>query len=559
MATAVKFYQKDNDIVASVTLHDMDASVTSASITNALKQSDFKRCRIHQDGIATLVEACSHYLSQLREAEQEFKSKRFEQVVATQHDAQLEIICSEDNMFAKAHIITAYGGKNITAKKIVKAALEKKIAFGIDKDRIKVIAEQAAKASPGSKIEQVIAKGKPVKNGRDARIIYHVKSADERELKPQAVSKYRVDMRDLGTIESVKEGALLAEKQLIQPGKPGITVLGETIEPTDGEDFNFVAGEGAEILPDNPNKIFSTIAGLPKKIEGGIAVDKIFQIEDVDVSTGHIEFDGSVIINKDVHEGMRVISTGDIHVMGLVESAYLEAQGDIIVNNATIGRQVELKGAVEPEYSTKLIAKGSIKIGHGQYVALFAGKDILVEKQLLHSLVKGNVVTIGQGDKPQGKLIGGRLILGKSLTVGVLGAESGSRIDISLDRHIDWLINQQVLIDDKIEFHQLVILDVKTAIKYLSENLPPSSDKSVLLKDAVDSFEHHFATLKQLVRKRKSNLAKIENIPNYLSVTINQKLYPGIHVSCADARLKTDNETGPCRIEYRSKELQIKH
>ena len=68
---------------------------------------------------------------------------------------------------------------------------------------------------------------------------------------------------------------------------------------------------------------------MPVEIANGMRVDDIFTIADVNVKSGHVDFEGSVIVTHNVEPGMRINAKGDITVMGTVESGNLSAAGNI--------------------------------------------------------------------------------------------------------------------------------------------------------------------------------------------------------------------------------------
>src|SRR5690606_11993322 len=109
----------------------------------------------------------------------------------------------------------------------------------------------------------------------------------------------------------------------------------------DGEDRDLKAGKGTEINPDNPNQLIATQKGMPSFIDNTAEVDEILTMQNVYVSTGHVDYEGSVIITGSVGEGMRVKATGDITVAGYVDSAQLSAGGNITIAKGCIGHQLE--------------------------------------------------------------------------------------------------------------------------------------------------------------------------------------------------------------------------
>ena len=109
----------------------------------------------------------------------------------------------------------------------------------------------------------------------------------------------------------------------------------------------------------------------------------------------------------DIKDGMRVKASGDITVIGFVESAEIESNGAITVMLGAIGRK-RVEG--EP-FSCSIKSKRSVSLGYAQYCHVESEQDILIERQALHcDLASKRLIKIGKGDKPRGKLIGGNIL-----------------------------------------------------------------------------------------------------------------------------------------------------
>ena len=101
-----------------------------------------------------------------------------------------------------------------------------------------------------------------------------------------------------GKVASVTPGTLLIVKRPETLGKDGYTVSGETIKAIPGKPTKLVAGEGTEINTNKPNELIATQAGVSVEIKDGMRVDDIYSVANVSVKTGHIDFDGSVLITN---------------------------------------------------------------------------------------------------------------------------------------------------------------------------------------------------------------------------------------------------------------------
>ncbi|MFM9587410.1 FapA family protein, partial [Streptomyces caniscabiei] len=88
-------------------------------------------------------------------------------------------------------------------------------------------------------------------------------------------------------------------------------------------------------------------------------VDDVLCFDNVDIGTGHVDFDGSVIISGDIKDGMRVRASGDVTVLGFVESGNIESDSAVTVLLGAIGRKRE-EG---DEFTCKIKAARTISLG----------------------------------------------------------------------------------------------------------------------------------------------------------------------------------------------------
>lgn len=127
-----------------------------------------------------------------------------------------------------------------------------------------------------------------------------VQNALDRILQPQKVGLTRVDMRNLGSIISVRQEAELLRR--IQPtaGRYGFTVEGDVIEAKSGDWIKYSPDDGAVVSDEN--LLISDISDMPKFKDQKMWFDDIFNSKDVNVASGNIDYDGSVLVNGDVTE-----------------------------------------------------------------------------------------------------------------------------------------------------------------------------------------------------------------------------------------------------------------
>ena len=77
-------------------------------------------------------------------------------------------------------------------------------------------------------------------------------------------------------------------------------------------------------------------------MEDSVFVSDVLIVENVDNSTGNIEYEGNVQVNGNVCTNFRVKAQGNVEVNGVVEGAYIEAGENIIIARGMNGMGKEL-------------------------------------------------------------------------------------------------------------------------------------------------------------------------------------------------------------------------
>jgi uncharacterized protein (DUF342 family) len=216
------------------------------------------------------------------------------------------------------------------------------------------------------------------------------------------------DFRDLGEIVTVKPGDPLM--RIVDPttGEPGLTVTGKEIPVKPGKKVSFPSRlEGVMVDPADPHLLVAAISGFPIVAKNGVKVEAIYRVENVDLHTGNITYDGGVHVTGDVHSGMTVKATGDIHVEGTVEDALLEAGGDVTVKCGIMGSD-EDNDASDNKMHATIKCGGSCTVKFAQNAHIFAGNGIFVlETSMQSELNAAHQIIVGDKGSRKGDLIGG--------------------------------------------------------------------------------------------------------------------------------------------------------
>jgi hypothetical protein len=228
----------------------------------------------------------------------------------------------------------------------LKALLQKAgVVHGIDDGAL-------AKASALTEGERVLAaQGTPPAPPIDERIEYaNCFSGGRRLVNSDA---QRIDFYELTQIPAVEEGEVLAVKHEGQPGKPGMKVTGEIIEPRPPKKVNLRAGQGVALI-EGGRKALAVVGGKPSNAKGLLRVLPVYTVAgDAGLATGNIRFTGHVVVHGDVAENVQISARGTVQVGGIADGAQIEGGSGISVEGSIISSSLRA-GLLSELYSNTL-------------------------------------------------------------------------------------------------------------------------------------------------------------------------------------------------------------
>jgi uncharacterized protein len=218
----------------------------------------------------------------------------------------------------------------------------------------------------------------------------------ERRLAPKARNDGTVDQRDLGFVQNVVAGQVVAEWVEV-PGDP------KAFDPRFlSAEKNFPVGPGCRIDPSDPDKLLAAVNGYVILEKSRVVVNTTLTIDrDIDFHTGNIVFVGDVAIAGGVRSGFEV-SGRNVTVKSVIEAGRVKAMGALVC-------EAGIKGGGRGS----LHAGRSLRARFCERAELHAGKNILIDGGCMHS-----DVFVGEKLAVKGRLIGGEVFCGGSVYVG---------------------------------------------------------------------------------------------------------------------------------------------
>jgi uncharacterized protein (DUF342 family) len=522
----------DQYLDLNITPDLVQKKIETSAIHELIQKSEYKHFFIFDENI---IDAISTYKS----AEKNNVSAVIEHRIGERRDSQVKCRIVEDQLSAYMTITTGFAGKLPSLKSLRKELDSSGIKRGISNKRLKSLVKQCANAQPGEIFEEMIAKGLPPRVGKSSKLKPLVQNALDRILKPQTIGTARVDMRNLGAIICVQKGTELLRRMPPTEGRSGFTVGGEVISAKAGEWLKFRPGDGTVISDNDENLLVAEITGMPKFKDQKMWVDNIFTCKGVNVGSGNVNYDGSVLVNGDVTEKMEIHATGDVTVNGFVESATIHAGGDIIITEGAMGKVNDSA----TEYSTSLTCKGSVHVQHGQGLDINCNGSVTVGRQLAYSRINcRGKVTVGAIDKPNGNIFACMIKCQDQVIAGTLGAVSGSNLSVDFSEGFNTLLERKDTLDELLKqikqnntrhFERMNIINSK----FIPQDMQGRVDEANQL------FQNETQLLQWLESKAKEMQRSKDKYQEDIQLIANKRVYPGVVV-------KLNNRTWRAEREY---------
>lgn len=548
-----KFNGESGKLLAIVSHCNDKIELTSSLVKQRLRQENLAHFFINEYQIFELVRRYKNATD-----------STFELEIGEQRDASCEILISRDEMKAYLTLTPNFGGNAITLSAIETVLQTKGVIFGV------VPTEEIESVLAHGEITNfIIARGQEPIAGQDTQFKAIVETVRER--KPFINEDGSVDYRELGDIVTVHKGDLLCEKIPAIAGQSGRNVLGQIIAPANGREITFsIDKNSVYINPENANQLLALITGQPIPVENGVIVSPVLTLEKVDLETGNIRFDGTVIIKGDVIESMKVYALIDIVIEGNVINSKVECMGNLVVKGGVTGNsqliaggEVSVKGGVQgyqeldetKNLPAKIIAYNSVSVGFAENFTIEADLDIVVEKYAMNSqLIAKNKIVSGRkssGKKPS--LIGGETWATSLVRATIIGSEIGikTRVLVGVDPFIKKRTDE---IKQQLEIIQKEQQDIIKSLDFAQQH--PRKINTEMVKRLQYTLEHLQFETEAYQAEYKELLANMTSIENP-KVIADRGVYVGTEIKIHNIWWRAQENRGKSIFTLEKRDIVI--
>tara|TARA_R110001592_G_scaffold341474_3_gene630583 strand:+ start:129 stop:2033 length:1905 start_codon:yes stop_codon:yes gene_type:complete len=446
--------------------------------------------------------------------------------IAECRDAEISIVISDDDLEARLSISQAFGGSNATEVSILAALKKQAITYGIDKDAL-------AKALESDTCSEVlIASGTRPTKGQDSK--FEALVSEQIFSAPKVDAKGKVNYHDINEFVIVEPGDKLMRRTLPGKGTPGIDIFGKVIPSISGEVLPFSGDTiGSKVSEEDQDLLVASAKGHPIVKSRGVSVENVLILNNVGLSTGNVDFDGSVCVNEDVADGIKIEASGDVTVKGAVGKATIIAGGNIVLLQGLLGGSTALQGMTEEPYGAYLTSKGSVSAHFVTHAKIRAAKKIVITEYSSHSdLYANDQILLGQNGG-KGNLFGGHARAFKLVAAKVIGSAGGTPTNIKVGGEGDNIVKLRRIGSEKRQNSENTyeLNEALHKINLLAKSAgmtPQTKEKAEQLKQKLEILQAELHKLNKqeqavkqiLVKSKKSRVVANHQIYNNTSVTI---------------------------------------
>ncbi|MCR5102651.1 MAG: FapA family protein [Butyrivibrio sp.] len=429
------------------------------------------------------------------------------------------------------------GAELMTEDEVIKDLQYRKITYGVDVDAIH---EFFLKRDYCKEI--VIAKGLEVREGHNAYVEY--KFNVNLRPKPTLREDGSVDYFHLNLINNCEEGDVLAILHMEDRGDPGINIYNDAIKPHTVKSAILKYGKNVNINEEKTELTAATSGHVTLK-EGKVTVSNVMTLENVDVSTGNIEYEGSVQVNGIVASGFSIKAGGNIHIKGIVEGAELNSGADVILERGINGMG---KGKITAEGNlvTKFIENATVQV-----------KGSVTSESIMHATIFAGTEVNVSGRK--GFIAGGRVCAGEKVSAKALGSEMGANtlIEVGVDPTLKIRMKelQKGLVEAQKKLETIkptlegITKKIKSGAKFTPEQLQYAQQVNLINK-----------TLNQKIAKDSEEFTQLQEKfadSKNAEVLVEDNAYPGITVTIGEMSMVVKKNVKYSRFVLKDGDVKI--
>ncbi len=328
-------------------------------------------------------------------------------------DAEVLVFLTSRRMCAWVLVLPPSGGGMEVDKKMLEDAMKKAaVTHGADSallERIPGLPERYFNLF-------LAARGDVPVHGKDGYVVDRFSREQVKTLSEDESGN--VDFMALELFQTASKDDVICDIFYPTDAVNGMTVLGQPVPGRLGKQPQIPKGRNTDLSEDKAHLI-ATREGHVEFSGRSFQVKPVLDIRgDVDYGTGNLNCLGDIHIYGDVRSGFAIRATGNITVDGVIESAIVEAGGDLVV-----------RSGVQGNGSAVLRAHRNIFARFIESSSVYVRENVEVEHLINCSIYSDKDVTARSG---RGTIIGGQIHAAQTVSANIIGARSELRTCVFL-------------------------------------------------------------------------------------------------------------------------------
>ena len=230
--------------------------------------------------------------------------------------------------------------------------------------------------------DEIVARGLAAEPGQDARL----ELSFAQGIQPGHIREDgSFDYHDRELLKPVSCGDCLGTIHPEVPGRSGMTVDGTTVSAPPVKALSVLLLRGVELCADNTIRALRDGVVLYRPGQNLDVVDHHEHQGPVDLHSGNLHMQGSLVVRGEVRRPFSVSATGDVDITGSVESSCVRAGGNLVV-----------RGGVRGGVGGALYADGDITIRHAESAVVHSGGVLSLQESVNCEVVASRVRVAGR-------------------------------------------------------------------------------------------------------------------------------------------------------------------
>lgn len=285
-----------------------------------------------------------------------------------------------------------------------RALFEAGVLYGIDEEFVATMDERLARTGFQHK-GLLAARGRPPHHGEDGELMLHYNLTARMG---HGRADGGLELVEPKLQRPVRKGDVVAYYRPPTFGSSGIGVDDSERRARDGRDRMPELGSG--VWMDAGREIRATADGVIILVQGELldVVKESGHRGDVDLRSGSLEAQGSLVVRGRVRQGYRVRATGTTEIRLGVEGGSVFAGGNISIGGGIVGGE-----------GARILAVGDVSSRFVENAEIDCGGELRVANDILTSRLRVGAVDV------KGRLAGGELVVDGRVRAGELGSSAG--------------------------------------------------------------------------------------------------------------------------------------